>query len=162
MMSNPGQRNLIIGIVVAVVLGLSVAAVIIGLLIGFIVRSVSEGDGSVSFRTERPTSIEELQNSYEFESGSLEINLTDLQLPQGTTNIEVRGNAGAVTVVVPRGVAVRTDAKVENGAVDFFDRTITGEDVEQEFEEDGYRQADRRLSLDLSVDTGVISIVREE
>lgn len=161
-MSNPNQRRLIIGIVVAVVLGLSVAAVIAGLVIGFIVRSVSEGDGDVSFRTERPTSIEELQDSYEFESGSLEINLTDLQLPEGTTDIEVRGNAGAVTVVVPQGVTVRADAQAENGAVDFFDRTVTGEDIEQDFEEAGYEQADRQLSLDLSVNTGVISIVREE
>lgn len=161
-MSNPSQRRLIIGILVAVVLGLSVAAVIAGLLIGLIVRSVSEGDGDVSFRTEQPASIEELQDSYRFDSGSLEINLTDLELPEGITDIEVRGEAGAVTVVVPRGVTVRTDAEVENGAVGFFDRTITGEDIEQDFEEEGYEQADRRLSLDLSVDTGVISVVREE
>ncbi|MGB3635312.1 MAG: LiaF domain-containing protein [Rubrobacteraceae bacterium] len=161
MMSNPGQRNVIIGIVVAVVLGLAVAAVVAGLVIGFVVRSVGEGEGDVSFRTERPTSIEELQNSYEFESGSLEINLNDVELSDGTTEVQARGDTGALTVVVPRGVGVRADAKVENGAVSFFDQNMTGENIEQDFEEAGYTQANRRLSLDLSMGTGVISVVRE-
>lgn len=161
-MSNPNQRRLIIGIVVAVVLGLSVAAVIAGLVVGFVVRSVSEGGGDASFRTEQPASIEELQDSYELDSGSLEINLTDVELSKGTTEVQARGNTGALTVVVPRGVIVRVDAGVENGAVSFFDRAVTGENIEQDFEEEGYEQADRQLALDLSMNTGVISVVREE
>lgn len=104
-------------------LGLSVAAVIAGLVIGFVVRSVSEGGGDVSFRTEQPTSIEELQDSYELDSGSPEINLTDVELSEGTTEVQARGNTGALTVVMPRGVTVRADAGVENGAVSFFDRS---------------------------------------
>lgn len=161
-MSTPNQRRLIIGILIAVVLGLAVAAVIAGLLIGLVVRSVGEGKGDVSLRTEQPANIEELQDRYELDSGALEINLTDLDLPQGTTEVEARGNAGALAIVVPRGVAVRTEVEVENGAVSFFDRAVTGEDIEQEFEEEGYEQADRRLSLDLTMDTGVISVAREE
>ncbi|CAN5546662.1 hypothetical protein BH24ACT22_BH24ACT22_08790 [soil metagenome] len=161
-MSNPNQRRLIIGIVVAVVLGLSVAAVIAGLVIGFVVRAVSEGGGDVSFRAEQPTSIEELQDSYELDSGSLEINLTDVELSEGTTEVQARGNTGTLTMVVSRGVIVRADAGVENGAVSFFDRAVTGEDIDQTFEQEGYGQADQRLALDLSMGTGVISIVREE
>lgn len=161
-MSNPGQRRLIIGVVVVLVLGLAVAAVIAGLVIGFIVRSVSEGDGDVSFRTERPASIEELQGNYDFDSGSLEINLTNMELSEGTTEVEARGDTGALTVIVPRGVTARADMEVENGAVSFFDQNMNGENIEQDFEEEGYTQANRRLSLDLSMGTGVISVVREE
>ncbi|MGF1472291.1 MAG: LiaF domain-containing protein [Rubrobacteraceae bacterium] len=161
-MSNPNHRGLIVGIVVAVVFGLAIAAVVAGLVIGFVVRAVSEGEGDVAFRTEQPASIEELQDSYEFDSGALEVNLANVEFPEGTTEIRARGDTGALTVVVPRGVAVRADAAVENGAVSFFDRTSTGESIEQDFEEEGYAQADRQLSLELSVQTGVISIVREE
>lgn len=160
-MSNPDQRNVIIGIVVAVVLGLAVAAVIAGLVIGFVVRSVSEGEGDVSFRTERPANIEELRGNYEFDLGSLEINLTDVEVPDGTTEVQARGDTGALTVVVPRGATVRADMEIENGAVSFFDQNMTGENIEQDFEE-GYEQADRQLALDLSMNTGVISVVREE
>ncbi len=38
---------------------------------------------------------------------------------------------------------------------------VSGENVERNFESEVYGQADRRLSLDLSVGTGVISVVRE-
>lgn len=159
-MSNPNQRRLVIGILAAIVLGLVAAAVIAGLIVGAIVRAVDDG-GGVSLRTERPTSVEELQDSYELESGALELNLGDLELPAGTTEVRARGDAGVLTVVVPRGVAVRVEAEARNGAVTIFDRAVSGEDVERDFEEEGYEQADRRLSLELTMDTGVISVVRE-
>jgi hypothetical protein len=151
---------LVIGVLAAIVLGLVAVAVVAGLIIGVIVRTVGEG-GGVSLRTEHPTSVEELQDSYELESGALELNLGDLELPEGTTGIRARGDVGVLTVVVPRGVAVRVEAEAGNGAVTIFDRAVSGEDVERNFEEEGYGQADRRLSLELAMDTGVISVVRE-
>lgn len=39
---------------------------------------------------------------------------------------------------------------------------MTGEDVEQDFEDEGYDRAERRLSLELSMGTGVITVQREE
>ena len=69
---------------------------------------------------------------------------------------------GALTVVVPKGAAVKADAEVGDGSLSIFGRSLFGENVQRVYESEDYGQADRRLSLDLSVGTGVISVVREE
>jgi hypothetical protein len=65
-------------------------------------------------------------------------------------------------VVVPKEAAVRTHAEVGDGALSILGSDVTGENIDRDYEEGGYEQADRQLSLDLSVGTGVISVVRQE
>lgn len=73
-------------IVVAAVLLVLLAAVIAGLVISRVVGTVAEReDGLV--RTEQPTTVEDLRDSYELDIGALELNLEDLDLPEGTTRI---------------------------------------------------------------------------
>jgi predicted membrane protein len=67
-----------------------------------------------------------------------------------------------LTVVVPKGVAVSAHAEVGNGTLSLLGSERTGENLDREYESEGYDQADRRLSLDLSAGTGVITVVREE
>lgn len=160
-MSNPNQRRVIIGFVLIGVLGLVVAAVIVGLLVGLVVRSVSDREADVSFRIEQPAGMEELQDRYELDSGSLEINLANLELPEGTTEVMARGDGCTLTVLVPRDVDVRAEAEVDSGVVSFFDRTVTGKDIEQDFEEEGIRAGRPAAVAGLSVGTGVISAVWE-
>jgi predicted membrane protein len=64
-------------------------------------------------------------------------------------------------MVVPDGASVRVDVEVEAGSVVLFGRNVSGEDVEESFEDDGYGGADSRLELVLSVRTGVIEVQRE-
>jgi hypothetical protein len=141
----------------AIVLFLLVAAVVAGLVIGGVIGAVTDREGSVQVRTEQPQSIDELRDSYQLEAGSLEVNLQDVEFPEGTTDLEASVENGALTVVVPKGVAVRAHAEVGDGALSILGSEVSGENVERD-----YGQADRRLSLDLSVGTGVISVVREE
>ena len=93
--------------------------------------------------------------------GALELNLEDLGLPEGTTEVEARVDDGVLTVVVPQDVSVRVDAEAENGALSIFGRDSSGENVERNYTEEGYEQAERRLSLEHSVDTGAIAVQRE-
>jgi predicted membrane protein len=154
------QRRVALIIVAAVVLLLLLAAVVAGLVIGRVVGAVADREGGVQVRTEQPTSIEELKDSYELGVGALELNLEDLDLPDGTTEVEARVDDGALTVVVPKDVAVRVDAEAENGALGILGRDSSGEDVERNYTQEGYEQAQRRLSLELSVDTGAVSVQR--
>jgi predicted membrane protein len=148
-------------IVLAAVLLVLLAAVIAGLVISRAVGTVADReDGLV--RTEQPSSMEELRDNYELDIGALELNLEDLDLPEGTTQIEARVNDGVLTVVVPDDVSVQVDAEAENGALSIFGRDSSGEDIERSYAEDGYEQAERRLSLELSVDTGAIAVQRED
>ena len=124
--------------------------------------SIADREGNFSFRTEQPTSIDEVEDSYELGTGSLEVNLSNIELPEGTTEIEARVDAGALRVVVPQETAVRADTQAENGPVVLFDRQLSGQDVEQDFEDEGYDRAERRLPLEPSTSTGVITVQQEE
>jgi predicted membrane protein len=84
-----------------------------------------------------------------------------LDLPEGTTQVEARVDDGVLAVIVPRDVSVRVEAEAENGALSILGRDSSGEDVERDYVEDGYEQAERQLSLELSVDTGAITVQRE-
>jgi lia operon protein LiaF len=141
---------------------LVLATIAAGVAIGIVLSSVADREGDFSFRTEQPRSIDELEDNYELGAGLLEVNLSDIELPEGTTEIEAHVDAGALTVVVPQEAAVRADAQAENGLVVFFDRQLSGQDVEKDFEDEGYDQAERQLSLELSRSTGVITVQREE
>jgi predicted membrane protein len=155
------QRRVALIIVLAAVLLVLLAAVIAGLVISRAVGTLADReDGLV--RTEQPSSMEELRDNYELDIGALELNLEDLDLPEGTTQIEARVNDGVLTVVVPDDVSVQVDAEAENGALSIFGRDSSGEDIERSYAEDGYEQAERRLSLELSVDTGAIAVQRED
>ena len=154
------QRRVALVIVAAVVLLLLLAAVIAGLVISRVAQTVSDREDGL-LRTERPTSMDELRDSYELDVGALELNLEDLGLPEGTTEVEARVDDGVLTVVVPQDVSVRVDAEAENGALSIFGRDSSGENVERNYTEKGYEQAERRLALELSVDTGAIAVQRE-
>jgi predicted membrane protein len=155
------QRAIALVIVGAIVLFLLVAAVVAGLVIGGVIGAVTDREGSVQVRTEQPASIDELRDSYQLEAGSLEIDLEDVDFPEDTTELEASVENGALTVVVPRGVAVQANAEVGDGALSILGSEVSGENVERDYESEDYGQADRRLSLELSVGTGVISVVRE-
>ena len=156
------QRGIAFVILGAILLFLVIAAVVAGLVIGGVIGAVTDREGSVQVRTEQPASIDELRESYQLEAGSLEINLEDVDFPEGTTDLEASVDNGGLTVVVPRGVAVRAHAEAGDGALSILGSDVSGENVERDYESEDYGQADRRLSLDLSVGTGVISVVREE
>ena len=154
------QRAIALVIVGAIVLFLLVAAVVAGLVIGGVIGAVTDREGGLQVRTEQPASIDELRESYQLETGSLEVNLEDVDFPEGTTDLEASVENGALTVVVPRGVAVEANAEVGDGALSILGSEVHGENVERNYESEDYGQADSGLSLDLSVGTGVITVVR--
>jgi hypothetical protein len=156
------QRSIALVVVGAGVLFLVVAAVAAGLVIGGVVGAVAGRDGGLEVRTEKPTSMEELRDNYKLETGTLEINLQDLTLPEDTTVVAADIENGALTVVVPEGVAVRAHAEVGNGALSILGDVASGENLDRDYESTDYGNADRRLSLELSAGTGVVAVVREE
>jgi predicted membrane protein len=156
------QRTVALVIVGAIVLFLVVAAVVAGLVIGGLIGAVTDRQGALQVRTEQPASMDEVHDNYKLETGSLEVNLEDVQFPEDTTDLKASIENGALTVVVPKGVAVQAHAEVGDGALSILGSGQTGENLDRQYESEGYDQADRRLSLDLSAGTGVITVVRPE
>jgi hypothetical protein len=156
------QRTVALVILGAIVLFLLVAAVVAGLVIGGLIGAVTDRQGALEVRTEQPQSINELRGTYRLETGSLEVNLEDVQFPEDTTDLKASIENGALTVVVPKDVAVQAHAEVGDGALSILGSRQTGENLDRQYESEGYEQTDRRLSLDLSAGTGVITVVRTE
>jgi hypothetical protein len=156
------QRTVALVILGAIVLFLLVAAVVAGLVIGGVIGAVTNRQGALEVRTEQPASMDELHDGYRLETGSLEVNLEDVQFPEDTTELEASIENGALTVVVPKDVAVQAHAEVGDGALNILGSGQTGENLDRQYESEGYDRAERRLSLDLSAGTGVITVVRPE
>ena len=53
-------------------------------------------------------------------------------------------------------------AEVGDGSLSILGTSQNGDNLDEDYESEGYGQADRRLSLDLSAGTGIISVVRGE
>jgi hypothetical protein len=138
--------------------GLSAAGV--ARTLGTMIRSMVRTEGGFKLVTEQPTTLAELKDRYAIAKGSLEVNLEQLALPVGTTHVQAHVDAGALTVVVPRGVAVQAHEEAGDGTLGIFDRTVTGTNVRQDFTDEDYSQAALRLALDLSVGSGVLNVVR--
>jgi hypothetical protein len=81
-------------VAIGILLVLVLATIAAGVAIGIVLSSVADREGDFSFRTEQPSSIDELEDSYELGTGSLEVNLSNIELPEGTTEVEPRVDAG--------------------------------------------------------------------
>jgi Na+/H+-translocating membrane pyrophosphatase len=75
------QRTVALVIVGAITLFLFVAAVVAGLMIGGKIRSVASGNTPLQVHSEQPQRVDELRRSYTLETGSLEVNLQDVEFP---------------------------------------------------------------------------------
>ena len=139
-------------IALAVLLALAVAAV----AIFFAVFNVDLGAG-VGDRTYVVTTPEQLRDEYHLGIGSLDLDMSRVELPAGETHVAVRVDVGDMDVLVPAGVALRILGKAEAGQVDLPNGIGgDGRNVESELVETG----DRVLVLDASVGAGAVRVRR--
>ena len=98
------------------------------------ITPVSVGAG-IGEKSERPTTVTALDRSYELGIGDLELDLTGVTLPAGTTSVDTSVGIGQLVVTVPKDVALVIDANAGVGSIDLLGARDDGVD------------ADRRLSL---------------
>jgi predicted membrane protein len=117
-------------------------------------------DGGVGDREYQPASASELRDRYEIGIGSIDVDLTDVELPDGRTDLNVDVGMGEALVYVPRGACVTTDVQIGAGASDIFDRENDGVDVA--FADDPTPPAGRpELHINADIGVGAIEVVRE-
>jgi phage shock protein PspC (stress-responsive transcriptional regulator) len=141
-----------LAIAVAALLALAVAAVAI-FVAAFDVH-VGKGIGD---RTYVVTNLEELRDDYHLGIGSLDLDLSRVELPVGETHVDVRVDVGDMDVVVPADVALRIHATAEVGQVDLPSGIGgDGRNVESKLIETG----ERVLVLDAQVGAGAVRVER--
>ncbi|HKJ57238.1 MAG TPA: LiaF domain-containing protein [Nitriliruptoraceae bacterium] len=115
--------------------------------------------GGVGDRTVAPTAVETVADDYRWGLGDLHVDLRDVQLEPGTTEVEVSVVMGQVEVVVPDGMAVEVDARVAAGAVEVLGQRVEGVDVDLVQRTDGFDDTEHRLSLVVRVGFGEADVV---
>lgn len=136
-------------------IGLGVVLAIVA-LIGSVAPpapSISAGD-----RTYTVSDLADLDPTYTLGAGTLTLDLRELDLPPGATEVSVGVSMGELIVRVPEGVSVDGEASVVMGDVGAFGRSSSGITPHLDLAEPG--DADRELALDLRVILGRIEVTR--
>ena len=119
--------------------------------------SLTAGTGN---KHERPADASQLERTYEHGIGNFTLDLRDVELPQGTTRIEVELAVGHLLVKVPEGAALDIDAHAAAGKVDLLDETSDGTDVDDRLVAPGSGSAAPVLVLEADVGFGRLGVER--
>jgi phage shock protein PspC (stress-responsive transcriptional regulator) len=114
---------------------------------------VSDGVGE---RRIVPVSAGDLRSEYALGIGELTLDLRGVELPLGETWLDVRVDAGRITVLAPEGVALRATADAKLGEIRLLGRRVDGWEVREQVGETGLRV----LVIDADVGIGEIRVER--
>lgn len=114
---------------------------------------LGHGVGSRDYVVSNPS---ELRQKYELGIGDLTLDLRDLSLPAGRTNVKARVDVGNLEVVVPRDVAVQVHGDAQLGRVEVLGRLADGRDADRAVVQHGRRV----LVLDAHVGAGRVLVTR--
>ena len=149
----PRVRRLIRRFVIAVAVLFALLVTAVGIFAAAVHVHLGSGTGD---RTYVVNSTQELDRSYKLGVGHLRLDLTNLQLPVGTTHVSTRVDVGKLDVIVPANVAVIVHGTTQFGQIDMFGGSSNGHDVDRTFETPGKRV----LELDAHVGAGDLNIHR--
>ena len=85
--------------------------------------------GGVGHRDYRPATVAELRPEYRIGVGQVDLDLRDVRLPAGRTEVKLEVGVGEARVRVPSGACVATAAQIGAGAVDLPERADQGLDL---------------------------------
>jgi len=109
---------------------LIVPAIVLALPLGAVAATDLDVRGTWGDRTFRPASTAELAGGYEMGMGSMRVDLRDLDLPPGRTDLRLDIGMGEIKVLVPESVCVTTEAEVGVGVVNTGDGDQGGVDLD--------------------------------
>jgi hypothetical protein len=139
---------------------LIVPALVLVLPLGIVSGAGIEFDGGVGDREYRPATMSQVREAYDLGIGSMVVDLRDVDLPQGRTDLNVDVGLGEAVVYVPSGACITSDVQVGAGASDILDRENNGVDVDDV--NAGTSPAGRpELHIDADIGMGVVEVVRE-
>jgi hypothetical protein len=130
-------------------IGLGIMLTIIALVLSVTPMQVSITAGD---RTHTITDLTELEPSYSLGAGTLTLDLRDLELPEGTTELDASVSMGELVVRVPEDVTVTGTGHTIAGEVDGFGRTTAGIATRRTLNQAGVEDAP---ILDLRLRTGL-------
>jgi phage shock protein PspC (stress-responsive transcriptional regulator) len=139
---------------------LIVPALALVLPLGVVSAAGIDLDGGIGDRDYRPATMSQLRDRYDIGIGSLRVDLRDIDLPAGVTDLAVNVGIGEAVLYVPSDACVTSDVEVGVGGADVLDRENDGVDVS--FADDAPAPAGKpKLHVSADVGMGVLEVVRE-
>jgi phage shock protein PspC (stress-responsive transcriptional regulator) len=129
--------------------------VLVAVAIFMVVFDVHVGRG-IGERDYVVTNAQELRDEYRLGIGSLEVDLSRVQLPPGETHLETSVDVGDLEVIVPADVALRVHADAQAGRVEVLGNVDDGRNADVDVSEVG----NRVLVLDADVGAGALWVRR--
>ncbi len=102
------------------------------------------------------TSVSGLKGSYKLGVGRMTLDLSQLSVPVGETDVHARVDAGHLLVIVPKDAALRVTAEADAGHVELLGASGDGRDVDRSVAEPGTRV----LVIDAHVGVGSLHVER--
>ncbi len=117
--------------------------------------------GGIGDTQVHPTSARQLQPNYRLAVGNLNVDLSDVAFPTGTTRVTTSVGIGRLTVEVPPGVTVSVVAHSGLGEVQVFGQNDGGLSTAQTIQAGGTGQGARRhIVLDADTGVGQVQVLR--
>jgi phage shock protein PspC (stress-responsive transcriptional regulator) len=139
---------------------LIVPALALVLPLGIVSAAGIKLDGGVGDRDYRPATMSQVQDKYDLGIGSLVVDLRDVALPHGRTDLNMDVGIGEAVLYVPSDACVTSDVEVGVGASDVLDHDSDGADVH--YIDDASAPVGRpEMHVSADVGVGVIEVVRE-
>jgi len=113
-------------------------------------------ENGIGDRTYTVSDVRDLSSSYDLGIGDLRVDLSDLKLPPGETQLHGRVDVGRLLVVVPSDAALRVRGDADLGSVDLLGSSSDGRKVDKSIDERGKRV----LVLDAHVGAGSLHVTR--
>ena len=104
-------------------------AVILVLPLAIVAAADIDIEGGAGEREYRPSTVSELRDRYELGTGSLVLDLRDLDLPAGRTDVAVDVGLGEALVYVPADACVSSDVRIGIGHAEVLARDSDGIDI---------------------------------
>lgn len=136
--------------------GLGIALAIVAVIMSLAPLEVSASAGERNYTV---ATVAELEPSYSLGAGSLTLDLRELELPTGTTEVRVSVSVGELVVVIPNGVSVTGSGHTLAGEVESFGGTTAGVAPRRQLRYEAAPDAPV-LDLHLRVGLGRIAVTR--
>ena len=139
---------------------LIVPALALVLPLGFVAAAGIDMDGGIGDRDYRPAGVADMRDRYEIGMGGLGVDLSDVDLPPGRTDVGIDVGIGEAVVFIPREACVTSNVEIGAGALDVPDHEEAGLDLT--LASAGTAPAGRpHLHIDADIGMGVLEVVRE-
>jgi hypothetical protein len=120
-------------------------------------KGVQAGFGE---RTEHPVGALGLQPTYEHGLGSMTLDLTDIDLPEGTQHTAVKITVGQLRIVVPEGLEFQVKTRISAGQLLVYGKPVEeGPNITRGYTSPDFDAAMKKVIITATVGAGSVEVV---